>query len=34
MGIDRTLVRGLTVGLEGVLFSDLAMEHTRGAECF
>jgi hypothetical protein len=25
MGIDRTLVRGLTAGLEGVLFSGLAI---------
>ena len=34
MGIDRTLVRGMAVGLEGVLFSGLAIngpEHMRSA---
>ena len=30
MGIDRTLVRGMTVDLEGVLFSGLAI-HGPGA---
>ena len=32
MGIDRTLVRGMTVGLEGVLFSGLGINGERAYE--
>lgn len=32
MGIDRTLLRGVTVGLEEVLFSGLAINGPRGYE--